>query len=73
MIVHYDTDTFTFGRQIIIAGLDGQPFAGPGDSGSLIVERNSNLAVGLVIGGSSTHFIANHIADVLNTLNVTLA
>lgn len=71
--VQYDTGSFTFGGQIIVVGLDGQPFSDAGDSGSLIVERNTNLAVGLLFAGSSTHTIANHITDVLAALNVTLA
>ncbi len=70
--VGYDTGNFAFGGQIIIVGLDAQPFSGPGDSGSLIVERNSKLAVGLLFAGSSTHTIANHISDVLSALNVAL-
>jgi len=71
--VQYETGSFTFGGQIIVVGLDGQPFSGAGDSGSLIVERNTNLAVGLLFAGSSSHTIANHITDVLAALNVTLA
>jgi hypothetical protein len=73
MTLQYDTGSFTFAQQIVIVGFDGQPFAAPGDSGSLILERNTNLAVGLLIGGSGSHFIANHIGDVLTALNVTLA
>jgi hypothetical protein len=71
--VQYETGTFTFAGQILIVGLDSQAFSNAGDSGSLIVERNSNLAVGLLFAGSSTHTIANHIEDVLQALNVTLA
>ncbi|HXY52617.1 MAG TPA: hypothetical protein VEI01_24440 [Terriglobales bacterium] len=71
--VQYETGNFTFGGQIIVVGLDGQAFSGAGDSGSLIVERTSNLAVGLLFAGSSTHTIANHINDDLQALGVTLA
>lgn len=71
--VQYETGTFSFGGQIIVVGLDGQPFSDAGDSGSLIVERGTNLAVGLLFAGSSSHTIANHITDVLAALNVTLA
>jgi hypothetical protein len=71
--VQYETGNFTFGSQIIVVGLNAQPFSGAGDSGSLIVERSSNMAVALLFAGSSTHTIANHISDVLNALNVTLA
>jgi hypothetical protein len=71
--VQYQTGTFMFQGQIIVVGLDGQPFSGSGDSGSLIVERNTNLAVALLFAGSPTHTIANHIADVLKALKVKLA
>ena len=53
-------------------GLDGTLFSGDGDSGALIVERGSNAAVGLLIGGSGDCTIANHIDDVLESLNVSL-
>jgi hypothetical protein len=69
----YDVGTLTFASQIIILGLNGASFAAAGDSGSLIVARPSNQAVGLLFGGSSSHTIANHIGDVLQALNVTLA
>jgi hypothetical protein len=71
--VQYETGNFTFGGQIIVVGMDGQPFSGAGDSGSLIVTRDSNLAVGLLFAGSSSHTIANHVTDVLTALKVTLA
>ena len=71
--VQYDTGTLTFGGQIIVVGLQNQPFSGAGDSGSLILERGSNAAVGLLFAGSDSHTIANHIQDVLAALNATLA
>jgi hypothetical protein len=71
--VQYETGTFTFEGQIIIVGLDGQPFSGAGDSGSLILERESQQAVGLLFAGSTSHTIANHVGDVLQALGVTLA
>ena len=71
--VQYETGNFTFGGQMIIVGLGGKPFSGAGDSGSLIVERTSNMGVGLLFAGSPTHTIANHISDVLQTLSVSLA
>lgn len=71
--VQYETGNFTFESQIIVVGLDNQPFSGAGDSGSLIVERTTNVAVGLLFAGSSSHTIANHIDDVLQALQVTLA
>jgi hypothetical protein len=69
----YRTGNYEFTGQITIAGLNGQPFGDDGDSGSLILQRNTNVAVGLLIGGSPTCTIANHIGDVLRELGVTLA
>ncbi|HKV91787.1 MAG TPA: hypothetical protein VJW20_04480 [Candidatus Angelobacter sp.] len=71
--VQYETGNFTFAGQIIIVGTAGGAFSGSGDSGSLIMERPSNAAVGLLFAGSASHTIANHIGDVLKALNVTLA
>jgi hypothetical protein len=71
--VQYETGSFTFTDQIMIVGLNGKSFSAAGDSGSLILERPSNKAVGLLFAGSATHTIANHIDDVLHALKVTLA
>jgi hypothetical protein len=70
--VTYDAGNITFEDQIIIQG-DSGSFSAAGDSGSLILERPTNRAVGLLFAGSSTHTIANHIQDVLTALSVTLA
>jgi hypothetical protein len=70
--VSYETGNFTFENQIIIVG-DNGPFSLSGDSGSLILERQTNTAVGLLFAGSNTHTIANHIGNVLQALKVTLA
>lgn len=71
--VQYETGTFTFTEQIIIVGFSGQSFSDAGDSGSLILERGTNKAVGLLFAGSSSHTIANQIGEVLQALHVTLA
>jgi hypothetical protein len=71
--VNYETGSFQFQEQMIIVGLNGQPFSAAGDSGSLILERATQNAVGLLFAGSPSHTIANHISDVLQTLGVTLA
>ena len=70
--VQYETGLFTFGDQMIIVGLAAQPFSAAGDSGSLILERSTNKAVGLLFAGSTSHTIANHIDDVLSAMGVTL-
>jgi len=70
--VGYDLGNLTFTGQIIIVGNSGS-FSNAGDSGSLILERGTNKAVGLLFAGSTSHTIANHIDDVLKALGVTLA
>lgn len=71
--VEYDTGNFMFASQIIITGLNNQMFSDAGDSGSLILERGTNKAVALLFAGSPSYTIANHVSDVLQALNVTLA
>jgi len=71
--VQYDTGNFRFQNQIIIVGLNSQSFSAGGDSGSLILERSSQKAVGLLFAGSASHTIGNHIRDVLRALKVRLA
>jgi len=70
--VEYETGNFTFEKQIIIQGANRQMFSDHGDSGSIILQRGSNAAVGLLFGGGPDHTIANHIADVLRSLRVRL-
>jgi hypothetical protein len=60
-----------FSNQILIVGTPGS-FSTNGDSGSLIVDRATSRATGLLFAGSSTHTIANHIEDVLAALGVSL-
>jgi hypothetical protein len=71
--VTYETGSFTFDNQIIIQSTTSQPFSKAGDSGSLIVARQTHQAVGLLFAGSATHTIANHIDAVLAALKVSLA
>jgi hypothetical protein len=70
--VQYEVGVVSFEDQIIIEGLNSNPFSAAGDSGSLILERATNKAVGLLFAGSSSHTIANHINDVLQALQVKL-
>ena len=73
VIVEYETAEFTFDNQIIIRGSNNTMFSDSGDSGSIILQRGTNAAVGLLFGGSPTHTIANHIANVLRSLRVRMA
>ena len=59
----------TFVDQVIVTP---GGFSASGDSGSLIVDRASRRATGLLFAGSASHTIGNHIKDVLNALGVTL-
>ena len=70
--VEYETGNFTFENQIIIQGTSGQMFSDSGDSGSVILQRGINAAVGLLFAGGPDHTIANHIGDVLRSLRVRL-
>jgi hypothetical protein len=70
--VQYETGNYTFHSQIIVLGLNGTAFSGSGDSGSLVVSRANNAAVGLLFAGGPQHTVVNHIAPVLSALNVTL-
>ena len=70
--VQYEAGVVMFGDQIIIVGLSAQPFSASGDSGSLVLERSTNKAIGLLFAGSSSHTIANHINDVLSAMAVRL-
>ena len=70
--VGYDTGEFLFNNQIIIKGAAGVAFSDAGDSGSLIVDRASGRATGLLFAGSTSFTIANHIEAVLLALGVTL-
>jgi hypothetical protein len=63
--------TATFADQILVV-TPGGSFSAAGDSGSLIVDRKTKRATGLLFAGSATHTIGNHIADVLAALGVTL-
>jgi len=69
----YDTGSYTFFNQIVVASMDDTPFCDTGDSGSLVLERSSGKAIGLLCAASHSHAIVNHIQDVLNSLQVSLA
>ncbi|MBV9247006.1 MAG: hypothetical protein JO366_19585 [Methylobacteriaceae bacterium] len=51
---------------------DGSTFSAADDSGSLILDRRTNVAVGLPFGGSAAHALANNLDDVLQALGVAL-
>lgn len=59
-----------FAGQIIIRGNDGT-FSAGGDSGSVVVDKDSQNAVGLLFAGSQAVTIANPIDEVLTELNIS--
>jgi hypothetical protein len=71
--IQYDLGTLLFKGQVIIKGLNNQPFSAAGNSGSLIVERSTGRAVGLLFAGSASNTIANHIGDMFQALKISLA
>jgi hypothetical protein len=75
--IQYNAGPIFFPGQITIASVAGarttSPFSKAGDSGSLIVERGTGHAVGLLFAGSDQRTIANHLGDVLRALGVQLA
>lgn len=72
VIVRYETGEITFEDQILMTSAGSRPFSAGGDSGSLIIDRDSGQAVGLLFAGSETHTLANHIGEVLAALQVDL-
>jgi hypothetical protein len=69
--IQYNFGVARFVDQVVIVGDTGS-FSASGDSGSLIVDRKSRRATGLLFAGSTTHTIANPINEVLTALGVSL-
>jgi hypothetical protein len=69
--VQFELGMLTFQNQMLIRS-EAEAFSDIGDSGSLIVDSESGRATGLLVGGARQCVVANHIADVLQALNVRL-
>lgn len=69
--VAYDTGFFVFEEQILIRG-SGASFSARGDSGSVILSRDDNAAVGLLFAGSMNVTVANHLVPVLDHFGIFL-
>lgn len=71
--VLYEWTPVYFENQIVVETLDGNPVAEGGDSGSLVLTMD-NKVCGLLFAGptSGQHYLANHIGEVFNRLNVKL-
>jgi hypothetical protein len=72
IIVNYTAGTAIFVNQIVVQSTS--PFIGPGDSGSLLVNRPGKKPVGLLFAGnpSGTYAVANPINEVLGRFGVTI-
>src|SRR5439155_5046066 len=72
LTVPYELGNVMFADQIAIRGLNSQRFSDAGDSGSAILERDTNNVVGLLFAGATNGNLtfANHIADVLAKLKI---
>jgi hypothetical protein len=80
VVVRYDIGNLRFDNQIEIEGTGDEGFSAGGDSGSLIVEADTRLAIGLLfaggdVGGSNGKGLtyANPLHTVLDTLKIDLA
>jgi hypothetical protein len=73
VVIPYEVGDVMFADQIAIRGLNGR-FSDAGDSGSAILERDTNMVVGLLFAGATNGSLtfANHIADVFQRLKVKL-
>ena len=69
--VVYDSGLFIFEGQILIRG-NGMKFSAPGDSGSLILTRDTNEAVGLLFAGSAVVTAANHLGPIFDHFGILL-
>jgi len=69
--IRYETGVLTFFNQLLMEGESG-PFSAAGDSGSLIVAKQSKRPVALLFAGSTSHTIANPIGDVLSALGIDI-
>lgn len=69
--VEYELGVLIFQDQILIRGSTGM-FSDSGDSGSVIVDRATRRATGLLSAGSASHTVASPLADVLAQLRVSM-
>lgn len=69
--VQFGMGALIFEDQVLIRGDQGA-FSEPGDSGSVIVDRKTKQAVGLLFAGTSYYTAANQLAEVVLSLGVRL-
>lgn len=71
--VSYGNEAALFEDQIVVIGIDADPFSAPGDSGSLIVDKQMLEPGGLLFAGNDSGLtIANHINLVLGYYGVSV-
>src|SRR5262245_59324396 len=71
VVVEYEMGLISFEDQVLIQADHGS-FSDGGDSGSVIVDRKTRRATGLLFAGSTAFTIANDVAEVLLQLGVVL-
>lgn len=71
--VTFVVDGDTYNHQIAVrSDPPGKPFSVPGDSGSLVVEKGSFKAIGMLMGGTQHMDFLNPISNVLTALKAKL-
>ena len=70
--VDYDFGTFRFVNQILVEGVK-EEFANAGDSGSIIVDEQSQQPVGMIFAASGKYAIACPLSKVLELLEAQLS
>jgi hypothetical protein len=70
--IAYPFGTFDFDDMVLIGGYDNRPFANPGDSGALIVNRETKKPTAMVVGGSQNFTVACKLSHVREELGKDL-
>jgi len=68
----YDVGQCTFTDQVVVKGLNNQPFALDGDSGSVLVDEATKQATALLFAVSDGMAFCNRLTSVLELLGVTI-
>jgi hypothetical protein len=68
----FDVGQCTFTDQVVVSGINGQPFGRDGDSGSIVVDEATKQATALLFAVSDSHTYCNPLPSVLGLLGVTM-
>jgi hypothetical protein len=72
LYVNYSFGSFRFDHQLLIDGGKDSQFATRGDSGSLVIDRNTRRATALIFAASGRYAVASPIRKVLECFEVEL-